>query len=65
MPRVIGVDPGSKSWDFFGLEDSEIILDTSLPTKNVTNDPQKVITIINSIENLNMIVAPSGFGLPL
>jgi predicted butyrate kinase (DUF1464 family) len=63
--RVLGIDPGSKSWDFFGLEDNEIILDTSLPTKDVINEPQKVITIINSVENLELLVAPSGFGLPL
>ncbi|MFW9950040.1 MAG: hypothetical protein ACFFKA_07940, partial [Candidatus Thorarchaeota archaeon] len=30
--RVIGVDPGSKSWDFFGLENKEVILDTSIPS---------------------------------
>ncbi|MFX0080379.1 MAG: DUF1464 family protein [Candidatus Hodarchaeota archaeon] len=65
MLRVLGIDPGSKSWDFFGLEDNEIILDTSLPTKDVISDPQKVMTIIDSVENLNMMVAPSGFGLPL
>ncbi|MHA2392028.1 MAG: DUF1464 family protein [Promethearchaeota archaeon] len=65
MLRVLGIDPGSKSWDFFGLEDNEIILDTSLPTKDVINEPQKVITIINSVENLELLVAPSGFGLPL
>lgn len=65
MPRVLGIDPGSKSWDFFGLDDNEIILDTSLPTKDVTNDPQKVLTIIKSVEKLELLVAPSGFGLPL
>lgn len=65
MSRVIGIDPGSKSWDFFGLEDNEIILDISLPTKDVTNDPQKVIDVINSIDNINLLAAPSGFGLPL
>lgn len=61
----LGIDPGSKSWDFFGLEDKKTILDTSLPTKELINDPQKVITIIDSVKNLDMMVAPSGFGLPL
>ena len=65
MYRVIGVDPGSRSWDFFGLEDNKTILDTSLPTKELINDPQKAITIINSVENVDLMVAPSGFGLPL
>ncbi len=65
MYRVIGIDPGSRSWDFFGLEDNETILDTSLPTKELINDPQKAITIINSVEDVDLMVAPSGFGLPL
>ncbi|MFX1503768.1 MAG: DUF1464 family protein [Promethearchaeota archaeon] len=63
--RCLGIDPGSKSWDFFGLEDNKIILDTSLPTKELINDPQKVITIIKSVKDVDLMVAPSGFGLPL
>jgi len=63
--RVLGIDPGSKSWDFFGLEDNKIILDTSLPTKELINDPQKAITIIKTVKNIDLMVAPSGFGLPL
>lgn len=63
--RVLGIDPGSKSWDFFALQDNKIILDTSLPTKELINDPQKAITIIKSVKNIDLMVAPSGFGLPL
>ena len=65
MYRVLGIDPVSKSWDFFGLEDNKIILDTSLPTKELINDPQKAINIIKSVEKIDLMVAPSGFGLPL
>jgi len=65
LHRVLGIDPGSKSWDFFGLEDNKIILDTSLPTKELINDPQKAITIIKTVKNIDLMVAPSGFGLPL
>jgi predicted butyrate kinase (DUF1464 family) len=63
--RVLGIDPGSKSWDFFALEGNKVILDTSLPTKELINDPHKAITIINSVKNIDLMVAPSGFGLPL
>jgi predicted butyrate kinase (DUF1464 family) len=59
------VDPGSLSWDFFGLEDNRIILDTSLPTRELIQDPQKTINIIKSVENIDLMVSPSGFGLPL
>jgi len=61
----LGIDPGSKSWDFFGLENNKPILDTSLPTKDLINDPQKAIDIINSVKSINLMVVPSGFGLPL
>jgi predicted butyrate kinase (DUF1464 family) len=63
--RVIGIDPGSLSWDFFGLNNDEIILDTSLPSKELIKEPQKAITIIKSVEKIDLMVAPSGFGLPL
>ncbi|MFW9898523.1 MAG: DUF1464 family protein [Candidatus Thorarchaeota archaeon] len=65
MYRVIGIDPGSLTWDFFGLEDNNIILDTSIPSKELMKDPQKAITVIKSVENIDLMVAPSGFGLPL
>ena len=63
--KVLGIDPGSKSWDFFGLSDDEIILDTSIPSKELIQEPQKAINIIRSVENIDLMVAPSGFGLPL
>ena len=65
MFRVLGVDPGSLSWDFFGLEGGDIILDASIPSKELITEPQKAISIIKSIENIDLMVAPSGFGLPL
>ncbi|MFW9821452.1 MAG: DUF1464 family protein [Candidatus Thorarchaeota archaeon] len=62
---TLGVDPGSKSWDFFGLKGNEITMDTSIPSKEIVQEPQKVINLIRSIEDLDLMVAPSGFGLPL
>jgi predicted butyrate kinase (DUF1464 family) len=63
--RVLGIDPGSKSWDFFGLDNKEIILDTSIPSKEIIDDPCKALRVIKSVEDIDLIVAPSGFGLPL
>jgi predicted butyrate kinase (DUF1464 family) len=62
---VLGIDPGSKSWDFFALKDENIIVDTSIPTKVLVKEPEKILTIIRSIENIDLMSAPSGFGLPL
>ena len=52
--KVLGIDPGSKSWDFFGLNDDKIILDTSIPSKELIQEPQKAITIIVLIALINL-----------
>lgn len=65
MTRVIGVDPGTGSWDFFGLDGEDIILDTSIQTKRMVNKPELFLEIINSVEKIDLLMAPSGFGLPL
>jgi len=62
---ALGVDPGSKSWDFYALKGNEIILDTSIPSKEIIQEPQKAIDLIKSIKKIDIMVAPSGFGLPL
>ncbi|MBN1217211.1 MAG: DUF1464 family protein [Candidatus Lokiarchaeota archaeon] len=67
-PITLGIDPGSLSWDFIALDDDKIILDTSISTKKILEDPNKVMTIIESLYNktkIDLMVAPSGFGLPL
>ena len=65
MIKVLGIDPGSLTWDFFALKGKQVILDISISTKEVIEEPSKAISIIKSIKNLDLIVAPSGFGLPL
>ena len=65
MLRVVGIDPGSLSWDFFGLEDEKIILDVSIPSKELVKEPEKALSIIKSVKDIDLMVAPSGFGLPL
>jgi predicted butyrate kinase (DUF1464 family) len=52
MYRVLGIDPGTKSWDFYGLEEDEIILDTSISSKELIEEPKKAIAIIKSIVDL-------------
>ncbi len=63
--KVLGVDPGSKSWDFFALDNNKIILDTAINTKELIQEPQKALTVIKSVGKIDLMVAPSGFGLLL
>ena len=39
MVRVIGIDPGTKSFDLCGLDDEKIILDVSISTKDINKEP--------------------------
>ena len=65
MVKVIGIDPGTKLWGIVGLEDSKIIYENSFPTKRVINNPKLLIDILDSIQDIDLIVAPSGYGIPI
>ena len=60
---TLGIDPGTKSWDFFALDNDRIILDISLSTKKLLEDPNKAITIINSLnekKKIDLIIKSNG-----
>ncbi|MHA1379825.1 MAG: DUF1464 family protein [Candidatus Helarchaeota archaeon] len=65
MVRTVGIDPGTKSYGIIGLENGNIILDTIIPTKNVVNNPDLVLNTLKSIGGIDLLVAPSGLGLPM
>lgn len=64
MVRVIGIDPGTKSFDLCGLEDDNVILDSSIPTVDISKDADIVPDILREID-ADVIVGPSGYGLPV
>ena len=63
--RIIGIDPGTHSFDFFGMEEEKVILDLSVPSTEVAQNPKVIMDTITSISPLDIIVGPSGYGLPL
>jgi predicted butyrate kinase (DUF1464 family) len=65
MPRVVGVDPGTVSLDLCGLEDGRLILDATWPTAEALAEPQRLIERLLAMGPLDLIVGPSGYGLPL
>ncbi|UCG10514.1 MAG: DUF1464 family protein [Dehalococcoidia bacterium] len=62
--RVIGIDPGTGSFDFFGMEGGKVILDTSVPVPEVAQNPKVLLDTVRRVFPLDMIVGPSGYGLP-
>jgi predicted butyrate kinase (DUF1464 family) len=65
MPRVIGIDPGTVSLDLCGLEDGRVFLDQTIPTEDATADPSLVLGVLERASPLDLVVGPSGYGLPL
>ncbi len=65
MARTIGIDPGTVSFDVCGLDDGRVFLDTSLPSPEFAANPQTLIDLLQSAQPVDLIAAPSGYGLPL
>jgi len=63
--RVTGIDPGTGSFDFFGMDGEKIILDISVPVPEVAQNPRVLVDTVRSVLPLDMIVGPSGYGLPV
>ncbi|MEA2074229.1 MAG: DUF1464 family protein [Euryarchaeota archaeon] len=68
MVTAIGIDPGTKSMDVFGFDDEtdEVIMDLAIPRVEVTKNPAIVLDAIREIgREIDVIVGPSGYGLPM
>lgn len=63
--RVIGIDPGTVSFDVCGLQDGQVYLDTTLPSADFAANPQLLLDVLTSSPPLDLVIAPSGYGLPL
>ncbi|MEM2909575.1 MAG: DUF1464 family protein [Nitrososphaerota archaeon] len=65
LVRVVGVDPGTKSFDFCGLEDIRVFYEKSIPSEAIAKSPDILLDVLKEAEPLDMIAGPSGYGLPL
>jgi predicted butyrate kinase (DUF1464 family) len=64
MSRVIGIDPGTVSFDLCGLENGKVFLDTSIPSAEIGANPQTLVEVLNTARPLDLIIGPSGYGQP-
>jgi predicted butyrate kinase (DUF1464 family) len=68
MVTAIGIDPGTRSMDLFGFDDAsdEVIIDRAIPRVEVTKNPAIVLDAIHKLDReIDVIVGPSGYGLPM
>ncbi|MGH7527559.1 MAG: DUF1464 family protein [Gemmatimonadales bacterium] len=65
MPRVLGIDPGTVSIDVCGLADGQLYLDTAWPTGEALADPDRCVAELSRPGLPDLVVGPSGYGLPL
>src|SRR4030095_14612410 len=65
MPRVVGIDPGTVSLDVCGLEGGHVFLDESIATSDALADPALILSLLDRAAPLDLVVGPSGYGLPL
>jgi predicted butyrate kinase (DUF1464 family) len=65
MARVLGIDPGTVSFDICGLRDGEVFLERSVPSAEVARRPQALLDVLQEARPLALIAGPSGYGLPM
>ncbi|GIK36889.1 MAG: hypothetical protein BroJett011_07220 [Chloroflexota bacterium] len=64
MSRVIGIDPGTVSFDLCGLENGRVFLDTTIPSAEIGANPQVLVDALKAAQPLDLVIGPSGYGLP-
>ncbi len=64
--RTLGIDPGTVSFDLCCLdEDGQIVLDQSIPSPDLANDPSVLIGAVQACMPFDLAAGPSGYGVPL
>jgi predicted butyrate kinase (DUF1464 family) len=65
MSRVVGIDAGTVSLDVCGLVEGRLSIDLTWPTQEAVADPDGFIAELRRAGEPDLVVAPSGYGLPL
>ncbi len=63
--KVLGIDPGTKSFDLCGLENGEVYFEEILDTSEVAKKPELLIEATEKAMPLDLIAGPSGYGVEL
>jgi len=60
--RILGIDPGTVSFDLCLMEDNEIVFEDSIPSTRVAVNPEDFAARCLDLK-LDVMIAPSGMGL--
>lgn len=63
--RVLGIDPGTRSFDLCGLEGGEVYYEEILDTPELAKNPKLLIEATEKAMPLDLITGPSGYGVEL
>ncbi|KXA93144.1 hypothetical protein AKJ64_01310 [candidate division MSBL1 archaeon SCGC-AAA259E17] len=61
--RVLGIDPGTKSFDICALEGGEVFHESILESSDLAENPDLLVDAIEAVMPLDLIAAPSGYGV--
>ncbi|MBM3146922.1 MAG: DUF1464 family protein [Actinobacteria bacterium] len=64
MGCVVGIDPGTVSFDICGRVGDTVCVDRSLSTGEVGSRPELLVEILEGAAPVDLIIGPSGYGLP-
>ena len=65
MLRVVGTDPGTSSLDLLLLGDGAVIDQVRLEPARFREDPEVLTNLLARWSPIDLVAAPSGYGLPL
>ncbi len=63
--RVLGIDPGTRSFDLCGLEDGKVYYEEVLDTPDLAMKPELLIEAIEKAMPVDLITGPSGYGVEI
>ena len=65
MVRVLGIDPGTRSFDVCGLEDGDVYFEKVIDTVKLAEGPVPMLQAVKEAQPLDLITGPSGYGVEL
>jgi len=63
MVRVLGIDPGTRSFDVCGLDDGKVYFEEVIDTIKLVEGPESMMQAIEEAYPFDLITGPSGYGV--